>query len=310
MNGRSARRKAADLVRMNSLPYKSPDMILVHGLGVATTFSGLREWYRGVPLAMYYHGGEVASVAEHDVTRVAEAFNSFDLVFTNTEYSRQQAIRRGCAAERLRVLPVGFDVSEYRVATPRRYRVDGKLRVMSLGRLSAEKGLEDAIKALKLVVDTGRTRIHLSLAGDGYLRPILERQVAALELRAHVTFLGALSSARAIDALAEADVLVLPSFAHGTWTETQACAVQEALLMKALVVTTRTGGVPESIPESMQRFSVPERDIEGLAQALATIYDSPSDEIASLGEDGRTFVVANYDIRQLNRRLLMELAAC
>lgn len=74
--------------------------------------------------------------------------------------------------------------------------------------------------------------------------------------------------------------------------------------MRALVITTRTGGVPESIPEAMRPFSVPEADPGALADAIAAIHALREDQLRALGEECRRFVVENYDIRKLNDRLI------
>jgi glycosyltransferase involved in cell wall biosynthesis len=103
------------------------------------------------------------------------------------------------------------------------------------------------------------------------------------------------------------DALVLSSVTVGNWTENQACAVQEAMLMKALVITTQTGGVPESIPPAMNRFSSPERDAAGLARAIMDVYDLTDEQLAALGREGRDFVASGYDIRDLNGALLSRL---
>ena len=79
--------------------------------------------------------------------------------------------------------------------------------------------------------------------------------------------------------------------------------------MKAAVVTTRTGGVPESMPAVMHRFSAAERDVEGLATALSELYDASDADLASMGETARAFVAGRYEIRKLNNELLAEVAA-
>jgi glycosyltransferase involved in cell wall biosynthesis len=76
------------------------------------------------------------------------------------------------------------------------------------------------------------------------------------------------------------------------------------MLMKALVIISRTGGVPESIPPEMQRFVVPPADPSGLAAAIESVLHMPEGEMRALGEAGRTFVETNYDVRRLNERIL------
>lgn len=306
----SIRRAALDLFRLHSLPRFEPDAILVHELGVALRFPWLRAWFRDKPVALYYHGGEVASIDPHEDSLVRDAFRSFDVVFTNTEFSRQHAIGRGCPADRTRILPVGFNLDDYVPPSPRRYRPDGVLRLLSAGRMSEEKGFDYALEALRLLVASGRTNVLYSFTADGYVRPKLEEFVKQHDLAPYVRFLGTLTTAEVTAAMAASDALVLSSVTVGNWAENQACAVQEAMLMKSVVVTTRTGGVPESIAPDMARFSVPERDAPALARALMAVYDLAEPELASLGERGRAYVKERYDIRKLNEQMMAVLCAC
>jgi glycosyltransferase involved in cell wall biosynthesis len=296
-----------DLLNMLALPVRAPDVILVHELAVAMQFARIREWYPHVPAGLYHHGGEVPSVRPHDAVRAAEAFRSFDRVFVNTEFARAQAIARDCPPELLVTLPVGFDLADYPAPAQRPYRRTGTLRLLSAGRLSEEKGIEHAIRAVGRAVATGRNGIRYAIAGDGYQRPLLEALVDELDLRTYVEFLGVLDTSRLIGELERADAIVLPSVSVPTWSETQACAVQEAMLTKALVITTTTGGVPESIAPEMQRFAVEERSAEALAAAICDVYDMTERELAGIGAAGRSFVEERYDIAALNRSMLKHL---
>lgn len=301
------RRAAVELLSMAGLPNGAPDAAIVHELAVGLRFYRLGSWFHGVPVGLYYHGGEVASVQPHEPEFVAHVFGHFDVVFTNTEFSRQHAIDRGCPPEKVEVLPVGFDLNDYRPPANRVYRRDGILQLLSAGRMSEEKGFDYALEAVRLVIESGRRNIRYSLTGEGYVRESLERYVRRHGLEDHVRFVGRLTTEQVITAMGNADALVLSSVTVGNWTENQACAVQEAMLMKALVVTTRTGGVPESIPPSMKRFTAGERNAAELARAIMEVYDLTNGELANLGNSGRQFVEQHYDIRQLNRAMLAKL---
>ncbi|HEU0076757.1 MAG TPA: glycosyltransferase [Longimicrobiaceae bacterium] len=132
------KRRLMDVVRKLALPRERPDLCLIHDLTTATWFPWLRTLYPGVPVAMYYHGGENAlssSLGDADVHR---AFAGVDVVFTNTEFSRDHAVARGCPADRVHIVPVGFCLDDYPVAAVRSYRPDGVLRLLSASRLSDE----------------------------------------------------------------------------------------------------------------------------------------------------------------------------
>ena len=291
-------------VRAFSVDSPAPDLCFVHGLGTAVLVPWLRKLFPGTPVAMYYHGGEVPSVRELSAEQVRRTFAEMDVVFTNTQFSRDHAVERGCPADRVEILPVGFTLEDYMPPAGRSYRRNGRLRLLSAGRMSEEKGFGFALEAIRMLVERGITNISYALTGEGYVREQLEKYVADHDLSPYVEFLGRLSTEDVVRAMAEADALLLPSIQIGNWVENQACAVQEAMLMKALVITSRTGGVPESIPPEMQRFVVTPGDPAALADAIEEVSKLSENELRLLGETCRDFVVAGYDIRKLNERLL------
>ncbi len=86
--------------------------------------------------------------------------------------------------------------------------------LLSIGRLSAEKGqllLLDAMK--QLVADVPDAQ--LVLAGDGELRPLIEQRVRDSDLTGHVKLTGWLDEAAVKSYIRKARVLVQPSFAEG-----------------------------------------------------------------------------------------------
>ncbi len=74
--------------------------------------------------------------------------------------------------------------------------------------------------------------------------------------------------------------------------------------MGALAITTRTGGVPESIPPELERFVVPPGDSGALAQTIAQLAAMPIEEIRADAAVCRRFVTERYDVAKLNEELL------
>lgn len=298
------KRRLMNAARALVLPTGAPDVCIVHELGTAVLFPFLRDLYPGASIALYYHGGETPTITPLQAVETKRAFQSADVVFSNTRFSIQHAIDRGCPADRAAILPVGFAIEDFNPPESRTYRRAGKLQLLSAGRMSKEKGFIYALQAIKLLVDRGITDLSYSLTGEGYLRRELEEYVAANGLQPYVRFLGAISTEEVLAAMLQADVLLLPSLHVGNWAENQACAVQEAMLMKSLVITTSTGGVPESIPDVMRSYCVPEGDAAAIAAAIAAIHGASIGELQRIGEQARAFVLERYDVRQLNARLL------
>jgi colanic acid/amylovoran biosynthesis glycosyltransferase len=293
--------------RILTLPTAPPELCFVHGIGPMTQLSWLRQLYPGVPVAMYFHGGKPEEAGSMSAAAERRALGGADVIFTNTEFSRGEAVRRGADPERTVVLPVGFDPRDYEPPSPRAYRPGGVLRLASVGRLSEGKGHRVALEAVRSLVASGEHRLRYTLIGDGPTRPALERSIREHGLASHVQLRGTLPNEAVIRSLGEVDALVLPSFATADWAETQATVVQEALLMGVPVVTTTTGGVPESIPEEMRRFSAAPDDARDLAAAIARLARLDDAELERLGGAGREWVLENYDIRKLNSRMLQEI---
>lgn len=299
-----------DAARALRLPPEPPDLCLIQSLVTAQYYGFLGRLYPTARLALYFHGGEVpdgGGVCED----ASSLFAGVHRVFTNTSFSRAQVITRGCPPEKVVICPVGFRVEDYRPPKHKRYRRGGLLRVVAVGRVSVEKGLAYALDALHRLQERDRARVQLRIVGAGLSLSHLEARIRSEGLSEQVRLCGELAHHALAAEYAEADALVLPSVPTPRWAETQACVVQEAMLMKLAVIASRTGGVPESLAPALHRFSVEPRDAAGIARRLEQLLELPEEELQALGEEGRAFASAHYDVRELNRRLLaqaMELA--
>ncbi len=286
-----------------ALEATDPDLVLIHGVHAGLPFAHAKRVLPDVPIGLYYHGGELPHMSPLSDERAAVVFRGVDHVFTNTRFSAQHAVDRGCPPERITLMPVGFDLEGFPDPGPR--APGATLSLLSAGRMSEEKGFHHALEALRILRDRGVDDFRYTLTGGANpYRARLEALVDQLGLREHVTFAGTVTTESLTELMAASDVLLLPSLHIGNWAENQAAAVQEALLMRCLTVTTTTGGVPESIPSGMRDFQVPPADPEALADAIQHAGALPSERWESYTDEGRAFVEAHYDIRRLNDLLL------
>ena len=130
-----------------------------------------------------------------------------------------------------------------------------------IGALVAHKGHRHFLDALARLPG-----LRGAIAGEGPLRPALERQIAALGLGGRVRLLGQRRDPAAV--LAALDLLVHPSVEEGFGQ-----VVVEALLAGRPVVVTDAGGLPELVgPLSAP---VPAGDPESLAAAIRARLAEP-----------------------------------
>jgi len=229
------------------------------------------------PLVISLHGSDVF-VAERlrpARTLARRALHDAGAVTACSRDLRRRAIALGTTAEKVRTVPYGVDVSFFSPAREgrelrRRWGIpDEGLLVVALGRLVEKKGFSYLIKAAALT-----SGVHLVIAGDGDLRRPLEE--LARETGAPVTFPGALGRSRAADALAAADIAVVPSVIDRAGNvDGLPNSLLEALAAGRAVVATRVAGIPDVVEHGVNGLLVPEKDPAALAAALGQLADSP-----------------------------------
>jgi glycosyltransferase involved in cell wall biosynthesis len=138
------------------------------------------------------------------------------------------------------------------------------------GRLLPEKGVLDLVEALALLGDHRRAR--LAVAGAG---PAEERVAAAARARGlsdRVELVGHLATAALLQAYADADVFVFPTY-HAEGFPT---VIAEAMSAGLPIVTTRTRGIPDHLEDGVNAVFVPPRDPAALAATIdALLADLP-----------------------------------
>jgi len=298
----SSKAKMMHFSRLLLLPDMIPDICLIHNLSVFEKFQYINKIYPSAKIIMYFHGGEVARTPTVQTSN--KLFENIDEAFTNTKFSKRQLIKRGCPEKKIKILPVGFNIDDYSYPYERKYKINNKLNIISAGRLAEGKGYDIAINAIKLLIDNGFTNLHYTIVGDGYMLSELRTLVVNAGLQKWVEFRGGKTKLELNELYRQADILLLPSVTTNTWAETQACVVQEAMLLGVIVVASRTGGVPESMPNIMQQFLVDEGDSSGIAEKVKQIQKLSNREISEIAKQGRKFVVKNYDITNLTLKLL------
>jgi glycosyltransferase involved in cell wall biosynthesis len=184
-------------------------------------------------------------------------YRQCDHLVANTRDIAAYLGRAGWPAEHTHYLPnfVAADAAERlpraACATPEDIPL-----ALALGRLHVNKAFDMLLAALARV-----PRVHLWLAGEGALRPALERQARTLGLEGRVRFLGWREDTAAL--LAAADFLVCPS-RH----EPLGNVVIEAWAAGVPVVAAASAGPAALIADGISGLLVPVDDAAALARAI------------------------------------------
>ncbi len=204
------------------------------------------------------------------------------------------------AGKPVAVVPYGVDLAQFAPA-PR----EGRARVTAgaVARLSAEKGLDDLLRAVALLRERGDD-LDVALAGDGPSRAALERLAAGLGIGDRVRFLGDTAHQDVPAALQALDIFAMPS----TW-EGFGVAALEAAAMQLPVVASDIHGIPDVVLHGRTGLLVPPRDPAALAAAIGRLAGDPALR-RRMGEEGRAYVEREYrwqDNAALMERLYAEM---
>lgn len=220
-----------------------------------------------VPMVLTVHGSDAALALGGGVWRrlFEKAVRCASAVLAVSEQVASEIAPHVDDAGKIRVVPTGVDreLTE-RPSAPQ--TVDGPVRIAFVGRLLESKGVVDLAKAFASM-PKGTTR--LALVGKG---PAEGRARAALEAGGRLgeaEFLGALPHEGALEAMAAADVVVMPSHREGCGL----VAIEGAALGRA-VVGTRVGVLPRLLADD--RLLIEAGDAEGLAARLDALARDPA----------------------------------
>lgn len=160
----------------------------------------------------------------------------------------------------------GVNLKRYRPSPEHEFLPGGKLRLLYIGRVVRPKGLQYLIEALSILQDR---HWELSIIGDGPYTQELKQQIQNAGLSDRIHFRGSVLMEEVPSVLHQADLLVLPSFSEGKWSEIFGRVIIEAQACGIPVIASRNGGIPRVLNNEACLF--PEKDSKAIADVLAKI---------------------------------------
>ena len=150
-------------------------------------------------------------------------------------------IALGAPKEKVRVHRLGTDTS----VRERVERRDGRIVVAMVGRFVEKKGFEYGIRGFAHVARE-HSSMRLRIIGDGPRHQLYLRVIEQLGLGAQVEFLGPMSHADTLQAMREADIVLVPSVtARNGDREGSPMVLREASAMAIPTIASRHAGIPE-----------------------------------------------------------------
>lgn len=273
----------------------------------AVAVSLMRPWLGRAGVVVRLSGGDpVGDLSRLRRLKLSHLFvpliKRLDRFIVVSRKMRDELIAAGFDASRIVLIPNGvetdsFAASSQRAAQTFQLRDPARRTVLSVARLSAEKGLDVLLEAWKQVVSQ-TSAARLVLVGDGPERGALERQARESALSGSLVFAGQVRDVRPF--LQHGDLFVLPSRSEGLPN-----ALLQAMSVGLPCIASRVGGVQELITDGVNGRLVEPEDPRALAEALRQLL-SDQEEAGRLGAAARQTVEQHYSFRQMVDRY----AAC
>jgi len=211
--------------------------------------------------------------------------------------------------ELFRVIHCGIEPGMYQHSPPP--GAAGRDRTAVLLSIAAHrpyKGLTHLIEAVRLLREQGAD-VRCDVIGDGYLRPVLQRQIDESGLGEAFRLVGTKTQEEVAAAFAACDVFVLPSIvAPDGQMEGIPVSLMEALAACVPTISTRISGIPELVIDGETGFVVEPERPEELASAVGRVLDDYA-EACALARAGSRLVASEFEIVENVRRLSAEIAA-
>ncbi len=221
----------------------------------------------------------------------ARVFDRADVVTAPTPFAANLAEEKGVHGPVLSV-SCGMDLSRFNpindgYAFKTRYGVPERPTFTYVGRLDAEKHVDELLRALPLVRKSADAQ--LVVVGDGHERANLVSLARELGVEGHVTFTGLVSDEELPGAYAATDV-----FCNAGTAELQSIATMEAMATGKPVIAANARALPLLVHDGENGRIFEPGDVEGLTLRLAELLPD-ADKRAKMGRESLR-IVTRHDI--------------
>jgi glycosyltransferase involved in cell wall biosynthesis len=194
--------------------------------------------------------------------------------------------------ERIRVITNGIDLEAFdaRPFHPPEIPATAGVRLVNVGRLTAQKGQELLLEVARRLKDEG-VDFQLLIAGEGERRAELTALARDLDVQDRVEFLGFVEDVTSL--LRQAEVFVFSSLWEG-----MSNALIEAAAAGTPVVAVDTTSNGEAVIDGETGFLVPAGDTEAFAARVRALVEDPELR-ARMGAAGRRFVEDRFRLDRM-----------
>jgi len=293
-----------------SLLRTHPDVIHIHSYGCFHSDTAARVAIaRRIPYVLTPHGFFQSVGFRRLVKSAYDVFvgrftiRNASRLFAFTPFDAQFFLKLGADPRQVQVVPPGLDLEAYNMPVDSsefraQFGISGKM-ILYAGRLEARKGPQHLLRAAPFIERMESEACFVFVGRDWGCLAELKRLSRELKIEHHTIFTGHLQDSPFKQALACADVFVLPSE-----VESSPQVVLEAQASGVPVVATDVGGVRYLVEHEKTGLIVPPGDVVSLAESICRILQNPSLSRA-LSHEARCAVERKFALSRVAHELEM-----
>jgi glycosyltransferase involved in cell wall biosynthesis len=206
---------------------------------------------------------------------------------------RSELLQYGFAPEKIHLIPNGVDVQEFQRTRP--FPSNPRRRFILLGRRTPQKGIDTALKAVKILADKGLADdLELKFYGWDYAEWDYRQMAQDLGVERYVTFLPFENDV--LEVYQDAYCLLLPSVGEGLSN-----VLLESMSLEMPVIASKVSGTVEVLDHEKNGLLIPPGSPEALASAMELILTKP--ELAfAWGRQARKKVQEHYSLEAVAQK--------
>lgn len=214
-----------------------------------------------------------------------------DLIQTITTANIPEIAKYGISEKNILLSYHGVDFNKIPTKTEK-----VKRRLVTVGRLIADKGFDDVLKAFSQILRDWPDA-SLVILGDGPERKKLEVLAHSLSIRHAVNFRGFVTHEEIFEEMAGAEVFLFMSLA-----ERLPNVVKEAMACHCLCVVSYTPGIEELINDKVHGYIVQQGDVDSAAKQVQQAFSNP-EKMNQMSKIAYQYLKTNFDIDLIIKNL-------
>lgn len=261
----------------------------------------------GLPLIWHVHGRDVSALLRGRAYRamLARQMPRAAALVAVGHHQLERLAPLGLP-QRTAVIPCGAPLDLFARAPLPVQSAGGPLRFLSVGRMSAEKGMAESLQAFERIAGDF-PHAELVLVGDGPDLDVLQQMAAASPFAARIRLPGRLLPEEVAREMAAAQVYLQHSREVEGWVEGFGVTLAEAGAAGLPLVASSLGGLAEQIEPGGNGWLFAPGDVEAQARLMRRLAADPVLR-ARFGARARA-LAARFDARRMTARLEAEILA-